>query len=290
MRFSALALTAAALVCFAGNSISCRLALAGGRIDATTFTAVRLASGAALLYVLSFRRAPTPPRARPWLSAAALFAYAAPFSYAYLWLGAGLGALVLFGSVQMTMLGWAIRGGERPSVAAWLGIGVAVAGLVGLTGFGKGAPDPLGAMLMVVAGVAWGVYSLRGRATAEDPLALTASSFARAAPLAVLLVAVVAPFVPLHASFEGLLLAATSGAVASGLGYSVWYAALRHLSATNAAVVQLFVPVVAAAGGVALLGEKVSARLVLTSVAILGGVALVIRERTTVRRDNPRSA
>jgi drug/metabolite transporter (DMT)-like permease len=267
-------LTAAALACFAGNSLLCRLALAERRIDAAGFTALRLASGALVLWLLTLR---TPRPAGPagsWGSALALFAYAAPFSFAYLRLGAGVGALVLFGAVQATMLGWGIARGERPGTLVWLGLVLAVGGLAGIALPGATAPDPLALVAMAAAGIAWGVYSLRGRG-AGDPLRATAANFARSLPFGLVLAA--ATYATLAATPAGAALAIASGAVASGLGYTAWYGALRHLSATRAAVLQLLVPVLAAAGGVALLGERVSLRLVLCATAILGGVALAIR-------------
>lgn len=284
MNARALGLTATALSCFAANSILCRLALADGHIDATTFTVLRLASGALVLALLS-RGRPRDKKATSasWVSAVALFAYAAPFSYAYLQLGAAMGALILFASVQVTMVGWGLAKGERPSALGWLGIGIAMAGLIGLTVPGKGAPDLLGAGAMAVAGIAWGVYSLRGRVALADPMVTTSLSFTRSLPLAAILAGVVIPSLGAHASRRGIVLALASGALASGAGYSIWYAALRHLSATRAAVVQLLVPILAAAGGVMWLGERVSTRLLVTSAALLGGVALTIRDRTAPR-------
>lgn len=282
MSGRAVLLTAVALTCFAGNSLLCRLALAGGRIDATTFTVVRLVSGAAVLALLAFRRRDERSARSKWVSALALFAYAAPFSYAYSKLGAAIGALILFAAVQATMVGWGVVRGERPGPIAWAGIAVAVGGLVILTVPGKSAPDPLGACTMALAGIAWGAYSLLGRAAAGgDPIAMTTSSFVRSLPLSATLIATVAPATGVHASSSGVVLAAASGALASGAGYSVWYAALRHLSATRAAVLQLLVPVLASAGAIAWLGESVSWRLGLSSAAILGGVALTIRDRAT---------
>jgi drug/metabolite transporter (DMT)-like permease len=279
-----LLLTALALICFAGNSLLCRLALAAHRIDAASFTAVRLVSGALVLLVLSRGRVTKGTTAASFISAAALFAYAAPFSFAYLRLGAGMGALILFGCVQATMLGWGLVRGERPGARTWLGIAIAVSGLVGLTLRGKSAPDPLGAALMSLAGVAWGVYTLRGRGSSQDPLLATASSFVRSVPFALLLLVAIIPIQGVHVTTRGIVLAVASGAVASGLGYSIWYAALRHLSATHAAVLQLLVPVLAAAGAVAWLDEKVTLRFGLASAAILGGVALTIRGRIPSRR------
>jgi drug/metabolite transporter (DMT)-like permease len=281
-RSKAVLLTAIALACFAGNSLLCRPALAGGSVDATTFTAVRLASGAAVLALLALKRPVDARSARAkWTSAAALFAYAAPFSYAYLKLGAAIGALILFAAVQATMIGWGVWRGERPAPVAWIGTAVALGGLVTLTVPGKSAPDPLGAALMAIAGIAWGAYSLLGRVAKDDPVAMTASSFARAVPMVVALLFVAAPLFGAHASPRGIALAAISGAIASGAGYSVWYAALRYLSATRAAVLQLLVPVLSAIGAVAWLGESVSLRLAGASAAILGGIGLTIWARTT---------
>jgi drug/metabolite transporter (DMT)-like permease len=270
-------LTAAALFCFAGNSLLCRLALADGSIDATLFTAIRLASGAIVLFVLA-RGRPREASARPaWASAGALFAYAAPFAYAYLRLGAAMGALILFASVQVTMIGWGVVRGERPRALAWLGIVVAIAGLVVLTVPGRSAPDPLGTAAMAMAGVAWGVYSLRGRGAPGDPVVTTSISFARTLPFAGAMLAIAAPVLGVHASPRGILLAIASGGLASGVGYSIWYAALRSLTATRAAITQLLVPILAAGGAIVMLGESVSTRLLLATAAILGGILLTIR-------------
>jgi drug/metabolite transporter (DMT)-like permease len=271
------ALTAIALCCFAGNSLLCRLALAERHIDAATFTAVRLASGALVLAFLVTRR-PRPATAAPssWLSAFILFGYAAPFSYAYLRLGAGMGALTLFASVQVTMIGWAVARGERPTALAWLGLVAAIAGLVGLTVPGATAPDPLGSAGMVVAGIAWGAYSLRGRSAGSDPVSVTAASFARTLPFAGTLLLTAVAVLDTHASTRGVVLAILSGGVASGVGYAIWYAALPGLGATRAAILQLLVPLLATGGAVTWLGESVSMRYVAASAAILGGVALAI--------------
>ena len=275
-------LTGAALVGFAANSVLCRLALRGHEIDAASYTAVRLVSGAVVLALLAWPRSSasrTMPRGS-WGSALALFAYAAPFSFAYGRIDAGVGALVLFGCVQTTMLGWAIARGERPRPMVWLGLAVAAGGLVVLARPGGGAPDAPGTAVMAVAGVAWGVYSLRGKG-AGDPLAATAGNFVRTVPLAALLVVGVAAAreLALHASPRGVVLATASGAVASGLGYTFWYAALRGLTATRAAVLQLLVPLLAAAAGVVLLDEPMTTRLLVAAAAITGGVALAIRGR-----------
>lgn len=229
---------------------------------------MRLASGALVLALLAGRGF---AGRGSWASGLALFAYAAPFSFAYLRLGAGTGALILFGAVQATMLGTAIASGERPGPRVWAGLVIAVAGLGALTLPGASAPDPLGSLLMLVAGIAWGIYSLRGRGAA-DPLATTADNFVRTVPAAALLALTGA----LRASPRGLALAVASGALTSGVGYSLWYTALRAITATTAAVVQLLVPVLAAAGGIVLLGERLSLRLALAGAAILGGVGLAL--------------
>jgi drug/metabolite transporter (DMT)-like permease len=215
-----------------------------------------------------------------WLSALALFAYAAGFSFAYTSLSAATGALLLFGAVQCTMIGYGLLQGERMSSAQSLGVLVALVGLVGLLLPGLSAPPLVGAVLMLVAGVSWGIYSLRGRG-ASDALRETAGNFVRAVPLALVVSAVWLQKAELHPSGVGLAVA--SGAVASGLGYAIWYTALPALSATMAATVQLSVPVLAAAGGVLFLGEPITLRLTLASAAILGGVAVFIQNKSSAR-------
>ncbi len=280
------ALAALALVGFAFNSILCRMALAPRLVDAATFTSVRLATGAValvLLASLSGSRGRDVARAGSFRAAFALFAYAALFSFAYLRLKTATGALLLFGAVQATMIGWGLAKGERLRAREWTGVAVALAGLVALLLPGLSAPDPLGALSMALAGAAWGVYSLLGRAAKSPPLPTTAGNFvlslALAAPLA--LAALLARSA--HATPRGLLLATASGALASGVGYTLWYAALPGLTATHAAVVQLAAPVLAAAGGALLVGEPLTLRLVLFGAAILGGIALVVLRRTTPR-------
>lgn len=271
-------LTAAALTGFAANSLLCRLALGVRAIDAASFTTVRLASGALALGLL-VRVADAPVEARrsgSWAAAAALFAYAAAFSIAYLHLGAGVGALLLFGGVQATMIGWGLRSGERPSAVEWAGLLVALAGLVALTLPGLSAPDPAAAGLMILAGVAWGVYSLLGRVS-RHPLATTADNFLRTLPLAA--AASIAAGPAAHLSWRGVALAVASGALASGVGYSLWYAALSGLTATRAAVAQLAVPVLTAGGAVVLLGEALTLRLCLSGAAILAGVGVALLGR-----------
>ena len=271
-------LTALALLAFAGNSILCRLALGSHAISPAGFTAVRLGAGAAALWLLvALRTGGVPKPAGQWASAAALFAYAAAFSFAYVSLGAGTGALILFGAVQLTMILAGLRAGERPAAAEWSGLGLAVSGLVVLAFPGLTSPAPAGAALMAAAGVAWGVYSLRGRGSAEA-LRNTAGNFLLTVPMAALLLAVAGGTAGWTA--RGALLAAISGALASGVGYAIWYTALPSLTATRAALVQLLVPVIAAAGGVALLGEAVPLRLPIAAALVLGGVALAVTSRS----------
>ena len=270
-------LTAVSLLAFAGNSILCRLALATREIDAASFTSLRLISGALVLGALA---APT-LRAGPWPgsvgSTSALVLYAAPFSFAYVRLGTGVGALILFGCVQATMIGWGVARGERAPITVWIGLSIALAGLVGLTLKGRSSPDPMGAAAMALAGLAWGIYSLRGRTSSAGPLAATAANFLGSVPIAVGLCALAVASGTVHASMRGLVLAATSGALTSGLGYSLWYSALKRLSATRAAIVQLLVPILAAGGGIIVLGEPVSIRVAAAGSAILGGVAIALR-------------
>ncbi len=270
------AFTAAAMLAFAANSLLCRLALAGGGIDPASFGAIRVVAGALALAIIVRLRAGSAPAGGDWTSAAMLFAYVAFFSFAYVSLPAGTGALILFGAVQLTMFGWALRGGERFATAAWCGLALATAGLVYLVLPGVSAPPLLGATWMALAGAAWGVYSLRGRGAA-DPLLATAGNFLRAAPLALVLWL---PFVDVaHADTRGIVLAVVSGALTSGVGYALWYTALRELTAMRAATVQLSVPLMTAVGAVVFLAEPVTWRLMLASVAILGGIALVLARR-----------
>jgi drug/metabolite transporter (DMT)-like permease len=266
-----LALTAVAMLAFAGNSLLCRLALQHSGIDPASFTSVRLTSGAVVLWALVRWRGQRP--AGDWGSAAALFVYAAAFSYAYLSLSAGTGALLLFGAVQATMLGWGLWHGQRLGRGQTAGLMLAMGGLVALLLPGVTAPPAGGALLMTAAGVAWGVYSLRGRG-AGDPTAVTAGNFVRASALAVPLALAALPWA--RVDVAGLLWALCSGAVTSGLGYAIWYTALKGLQPTSSASVQLSVPVLTALGGVALLSEPLTLRLALCSLAILGGIAWVI--------------
>ncbi len=277
--FSIAFLTVLALVAFAANTVLCRLALHDDSIDAASFSTIRLASGALALWliVVLFHRGPKPAMARgDWPSAFMLFLYALPFSFAYLSLTAGTGALILFGAVQATMIASGLHAGERPHVMEWLGLVIAIGGLVYLVSPGLAGPSPLSAALMVVAGIAWGGYSLRGRGSV-DPVRTTAGNFARTVPLALAVSLVALPMA--NVSAKGTLWAVVSGALASGVGYAIWYAALRGLTATRAATVQLTVPVLSAVAGVILLAEAVTLRLVIAAVLILGGVGLALRGR-----------
>ncbi len=269
-------LTVAAMIAFAGNSLLCRIALKETHIDAATFTSVRMVSGAIALWLIVRLRDGVVPVAGNWPSALALFTYAACFSFAYLSLTAATGALLLFGAVQATMIGVGLARGERMHGRQVIGLVLALGGLVGLLLPGLTAPPALGAALMLVAGVAWGIYSLRGKG-AGDPTRVTAGNFLRSVPLAIIVSLAAAGWFSFDAM--GVAYAAISGAVASGVGYAIWYTALRGLKATSAATVQLSVPVIAAAGGIVFLGELLTVRLVLASIAILGGIALVVVPR-----------
>lgn len=269
-------LTGLAMLAFAANSLLCRAALTNTRIDAASFTTLRLVSGALVLWMLVRARGKPAQGHGSWGSSLALFAYAAGFSFAYLSLAAATGALLLFGAVQATMIGRGFWVGERFTRLQLAGFVAALAGLVGLLLPGLSAPPVMEALLMIGAGMAWGVYSLRGRG-AVDATAVTAGNFIRAIPLTVLMSLLMLPRLSIDAA--GAAYAVASGALASGFGYAVWYRVLPLLAATRAATVQLSVPVIAALGGVVLLGEALTLRLVLASIAILGGIALVLIER-----------
>ena len=215
------------------------LAALGARlVDPWTFTGVRLASGALVISLLALRR--SPHRAGSWSAAAVLFVYAITFSLAYVRIGAGPGALILFGTVQVTMIGRSLQQGQVPAAREWVGLLLAFVGLVALLLPGAHAPDAPGALLMILAGIGWGAYSLLGRAQA-DPLATTAGNFLRCLPVALACILFGLAQAP-GARWKGLLLAVASGALSSGLGYSLWYAALPHLTRARAAILQLSVP------------------------------------------------
>jgi len=265
--------TLLALFAFAANSVLCRVALNAHTIDPTTFLTVRFASGAATLLLAAGIVGRARPFAGSWVSAGVLFFYGIPFSIAYLGLTAGAGALILFGTVQLAMIAAAVARGEHLGSPQWFGVSVALGGLVYLTRPGLSAPPIFSAALMAVAGVGWGIYSLRGR-TATSAISETTGNFVRLVPLLALVTAFMFLRGQAHANARGLLLAAASGSIASGLGYVVWYRALRELTRTRASVVQLAVPVIAAAGGALLLGEAMTARLAIAGAMVLGGIAM----------------
>ena len=268
-------LTSLAMTAFAGNSLLCRLALKQASMDAASFTTIRILSGAVVLWLVVRARHGAPAGAGNWGSALALFFYAAAFSFAYISLPAGTGALLLFGAVQATMIGHGLWSGERFRGLQLAGLGLAFGGLFGLFLPGLSAPPLEGSVLMVGAGLAWGIYSLRGKG-AGDPTRVTAGNFLRAAPLAMALSVFMLLSKDASLNAAGVGYAVASGALTSGIGYAIWYAALPALRATNAATVQLSVPVIAALGGIVFLGEPVTLRLTLASIAILGGIALVM--------------
>ena len=267
-----------AMLAFAANSILARLALGTGDMGAMAYTGVRLASGAlTLAAILHFRRRPDGARrfivSGSWRGAMALFGYALAFSVAYVMLGAATGALILFASVQIGMLAWAIIQGDRPSLLEWLGFAVAFAALVFLVAPGLVAPPLLGTALMVLAGLCWAAYSLLGQGS-RAALADTAGNFVRCLPIA--LVLAIAGALTQPSTAPGLIYAIASGVIASGMGYAVWYSVLPSLSRTSAAFIQLTVPAIAAAGGVLFIGEQLTAHLMFASAGILGGVALAL--------------
>ena len=271
-------LTVIAMVAFAANPLICRLALGEGLIDAASFTYIRVVSGAVTLALIMLPRWRRNGRASAnWWAVAMLFTYMVFFSFAYLSLSAGTGTLLLFGAVQFTMFIAAMRDGERFTLLSWVGFALAATGLIYLVSPGITSPDPWGAVLMVVAGAAWGGYSLLGR-TAADPLESTAINFIYSVPLAIIVALLFMD--DLHYTWIGLSLAAVSGAIASGLGYAVWYAALRGLTAGRAATVQLSVPTIAALGGIVFLSEPASLRLFVASALTLGGIAIALSRRS----------
>lgn len=291
-------LTLLAMIAFASNSLLCRLALKHTAIDAASFTFFRIFSGAvALLLIVMLRNASSaaavylsrrsPAKAGDrrglagnWISALALYIYAAAFSFAYVSLPAGTGALLLFGAVQATMILWGLRKGESLHVRQLIGLAIALTGLVVLVFPGLASPPLVGSALMLGAGVAWGIYSLRGKGE-KSPAGATAGNFLRAVPFAAVLSICLLSWT--HLDSLGVGYAVLSGAITSGLGYVIWYAALPGLKATSAATVQLSVPVLAAVGGILLLGEPLTLRFLLASVAVLGGIGLVLIENTTLR-------
>jgi len=271
-------LTTLTMLAFASNSLLNRLALQQQTIDAVSYTTIRLVSGAVMLFLIANlqKKSSGSILRGSWLSAMFLFLYAITYSFAYLSLKTGTGALILFGCVQVTMIVAALRSGERPQLLEWLGLFLALGGLVYLVFPGLAAPSLLGSALMATAGIAWGFYSIRGRGS-QNPLADTAGNFVYTVPM--ILVIKLLTLGNAHISTNGVLLAILSGALSSGVGYVIWYAALRGLTTTRAAIVQLSVPVIAAWGGVVFVSEDVSARLLFAGMLILGGIALTVLSR-----------
>lgn len=277
MTTRTLLLTALAMLAFAGNSLLCRVALRDTSIDPASFTALRLLAGALVLWLMLRLRQGSAALAGSWTGAFALFLYAAAFSWAYVQLDAGAGALLLFAAVQLSMIAWGVFKGERLSPMQTLGSALALAGLVGLLLPDASAPAMGAALLMILSGVAWGAYSLLGRGTG-DPLAATAGNFIRALPMAVVLCLVALP--GLEWDRWGVIYALLSGGITSGIGYALWYAVLPRLAATQAASIQLSVPLLTVLAGSLLLGEALTSRLLITGLAILGGIVLVLRARS----------
>lgn len=275
---STIVLTGLALIAFAANSVLCRLALGEQAIDASSFTVIRLLSGAVvLLAILRVNNNKTATQAKgSWSSSLMLFLYALTFSFAYITLDTGTGALILFGSVQITMILLSIISGQRLHTAEWVGVSLSFVGFVYLILPGVTTPSINGFMLMAVAGVSWGIYTLKGRNSA-NPLMDTAYNFLRTIPFVTILA--VLAIKQVHYSPFGILYAVLSGAIASGIGYAIWYRALAGLSTTQAAVVQLLVPVIAAFGGVVFVSEAVTLRLIISAILVLGGIFIVVLGR-----------
>lgn len=273
-----LAFTTLALIAFAANSVLCRLALGENSIDAASFTVIRLLSGAlVLLAILKIGNSKkSSPSKGSWFSSMMLFLYAITFSFAYITLDTGTGALILFGSVQITMILLSLVSGNRLHITEWLGVLIAFFGFVYLVLPGVSTPSVMGFMLMTVAGIAWGIYTLKGRGS-TNPLADTTYNFLRTMPLVIILAVITIQ--NSHYSYDGILLAVLSGGIASGIGYTIWYIALGGLAATQAAVVQLSVPVIAALGGVIFVSEAITLRLIVSASMILGGILLVVLGR-----------
>jgi drug/metabolite transporter (DMT)-like permease len=274
--------TTFALIAFAANSVLNRLALGANTIDASSYIAIRLMSGAITLAIInsinksefnSIKKAFINPNLITFLPAFYLFLYGISFSFAYRSLNSGTGAFILFGTVQITMLSTALIKGERPHLAEWIGLIIAISGLIYLVFPGLSAPDPIGAFLMLVAGISWGFYTLKGRGV-SDPLETTALNFIRSVPM--ILAINLFTFNNAHFSTEGVIYALISGAITSGVGYSIWYAALRGLTTTQAALLQLFVPIIAALGGIIFLSESITIRLIYAGLLIISGVVLAL--------------
>ena len=270
--------TGLALIAFAANSVLCRLALGEGAIDASSFTIIRLLSGAiVLLAIIRINRNKTGSSTKgSWSASLMLFLYAITFSFAYITLDTGTGALILFGSVQITMILLSLISGNRLHITEWAGVTIAFAGFVYLILPGVTTPSTIGFLLMTVAGIAWGIYTYKGRGS-KSPLMDTAYNFLRTIPIVIILVIVTIKYA--NYSSEGVLLAVLSGGIASGIGYTIWYIALGGLSTMQAAVLQLLVPVIAAFGGVIFVSEAITLRLTVSATIILSGILIVVLGR-----------
>ena len=266
-------LAALAMTAFAANSLLCRMALVETDIDPASFTFWRLTSGALMLTLLVVMRNQKPLQEGNMTSAITLFVYAAGFSFAYISMTTGAGALLLFGAVQVTMISWGLFKGERMSALQWGGFLLALIGLILLLLPNAAVPQLSSALMMLAAGIAWGVYSLKGKG-AKFPIEATAGNFIRSTPLALVLLVIFWPGGEFHA--EGMAYAVASGAIASALGYALWYSILVHIAAIKAATLQLSVPVLAVFAGWLFLDEPVTLRIILSSLAVIGGVAMVI--------------
>ncbi|WPJ93967.1 DMT family transporter [Coraliomargarita algicola] len=288
-QIKVLCLPALTLIAFAGNSVLCRLALEEGAIDPHSFTSLRLLGAAIVLGPLSIRIAPNRSTGwthGSWRSGLALYAYAAAFSMAYLSLSSGTGALILFGAVQITMLVAAHRRGERMHPQQWIAFTVAIAGIIYLVSPGVSAPNPLGALLMLVSGIAWGLYSIAGK-NRTSPTLTTSGNFLRATPLA--LAGSVCALASMQLSLPGVILALLSGSITSGLGYVLWYTALPKLTTTQAAVAQLLVPLLATLGGIVFIDEQFTVRLAIASALVISGVAWSITRKNEHKDSAPKS-
>lgn len=263
-----------ALLAFAGNSVLCRLALGDQVVDAASFTSIRLLSGAIFLCALvRFKeKKSVSMKGGSWLSAISLFLYAATFSYAYISLDTGTGALILFGFVQLTMIAYTFMQGKRLAIVEWFGLFIAFSGLLVLLLPGASAPSLTGFILMAISGVAWGIYTIKGKGS-ETPLLDTATNFLKTLPFIILLTLIT--FYNSELSTRGIILAATSGAITSGLGYAIWYAVLKNITVIQAAISQLLVPIIASIAGVLFTNETITTKLLIASLLILGGILVL---------------
>lgn len=280
-------LVSLAMLAFAGNSVFARLGLDGtSTIDPASYTLIRLISGAIVLTILVSWRNKSVKKITAggnWISALALFGYASAFSYAYVVLETGIGALILFTCVQAGMIGWGIIKGDRPIALEWVGLIIAFGAFVWLVSPGLLAPDPFAAFLMLVSGISWAVYSTRGKSV-TDALGATTGNFILSIPFAIVLL--VALLAQVNIDTFGALMAIGSGVITSAIGYAIWYMALPNISQTQAAIVQLTVPVIAGVGGTLFSGEVWTLRFAIAATLILGGVAIAILAKSNRVKSN----